>query len=1001
MNSRKIELDCLRIVACGGVIVSHLACLVVFDTQYAQWEIANMIYVFRNACVPLFFVISGVVYLDREKDISYSKIIKSIKKLLGLYIVTAVMFQIMDISNSQPFLKILYDALVQPKSHLWYIPSIIGIYLLLPIIKKIIIERKVLEYYLKIWFIFSIGKELIFQILVIIGKVFDVEVGGIQGIIERFSIPELYTYSGYFILGYYLYYEFKRKIKIRYLSVLLLLSILLPSIINSVFVRLFDITLKNVWDYFSLGALLETCCITLLFKDYVSKIRFNAFFSRWILALSSCTLGIYFIHPIFTERFFFIMIKGNLIFTIFALSILIFFICSIIVAVIKIIWKGFQMIKLKENRYSELLNVIGIFILGVILHFYFADFSKAIDIYPDELRYYGIARSFYNDTGFSIRGVATDFQKIAYSFVIAPFFAIKNVVLRMRILSFTNSFIMMLSIFPVWLISKELKIDKRNRYCILLFTVLWPDMMFSMTFMSEILYWPLFLLFIYLWLVNEKRQKILYGIIEGILCYIGYLCKEIFLVVFLTCIAYEICYPIVSYFITREGKETKIKDYFSKRKLFLLFLFVFIFFFCHFIFKVFIFSGLGNSYNVMGISAILDPYKFLYLIYGFIYYIAALLVTLFILPFLYPIIRYRTISEQSRRLFCFISIFLLGAAATIAYTITVREDLGRIIPRVHLRYVGPAFIIILLLFFESIQKQYNEIDKNRKRMTWLFVSSVLIFACIVFKGAISWGLVDQFSLKWYVFLQDQIGVLVPPAGENFIIYTYIIVINVLMIIFVSSMHYICLYRSNIQMKNVFVVVIFIVCMINNFLAGKHIYSIMCVDKTVVDEIIVMNEYFEEKDACNILYLTDGNTINKLCKYMDTYFEQAECLYTIDHSFVLSMETEKVGNISETVLREHIFDGIYENVEQIDYFIVENAIDFGYKRLANVKYLPEISGNYYTVYQNLDPSTILVTLVENLCFSENRLEVIGDVIEESNDKRKVALQLQKMTIHTVE
>ncbi len=55
--------------------------------------------------------------------------------------------------------------------------------------------------------------------------------------------------------------------------------------------------------------------------------------------------------------------------------------------------------------------------IHVILHFTVFDFSRAIRIYNDELRYYDIARSIFNGHDLELRGIPTTFQKIGYSFL--------------------------------------------------------------------------------------------------------------------------------------------------------------------------------------------------------------------------------------------------------------------------------------------------------------------------------------------------------------------------------------------------------------------------------------------------------------------------------------------------------------------------------------------------------------------------------------------------------
>ena len=180
-------------------------------------------------------------------------------------------------------------------------------------------------------------------------------------------------------------------------------------------------------------------------------------------------------------------------------------------------------LELHDRKYSDSMIVFLAFMFGVTVHVILAftvlNFSRAIRIYPDELRYYDIARSLFNGEGLNIRDLPSGFQKIGYSLIMMPFFAVKDVVLRLKMINTANILVMNLSVIPAWLLCKEIKLNRRSSYCILFFNAVWPDMMYSMTYMSEVLYWPLSLFMVWLWLLNQRRQSYILAVIEGIVCY--------------------------------------------------------------------------------------------------------------------------------------------------------------------------------------------------------------------------------------------------------------------------------------------------------------------------------------------------------------------------------------------------------------------------------------------------------------------------------------------------
>ena len=169
-----------------------------------------------------------------------------------------------------------------------------------------------------------------------------------------------------------------------------------------------------------------------------------------------------------------------------------------------------------------------LFIIGVGLHYFCGNFSKAICVLPDELRYYSLARSISDGSGLMLRDWNVDFQKVAYSLLIAPLFRISDSELRVHLITLLNAVIMMSSVFPIVLACREIKLGFREQFWIILLFMAWPELVFSVTFMSEVLLYPISFWWILVWLKYEKRPSKGRAVLLGTLCYIGYLDKEVF-----------------------------------------------------------------------------------------------------------------------------------------------------------------------------------------------------------------------------------------------------------------------------------------------------------------------------------------------------------------------------------------------------------------------------------------------------------------------------------------
>lgn len=613
-------------------------------------------------------------------------------------------------------------------------------------------------------------------------------------------------------------------------------------------------------------------------------------------------------------------------------------------------------------RKNELIEskklVVMLFIVAVIAHGLVGFFYKAIAIYPDELRYYQIARSLYEGNGLQIRGINTDFQKIAYAIILAPFFAIKNVDLRLKIISCFNALLMMSSIVPIWKIGEELELSKKTKNIICIGFMILPDILMTITFMSEVLYWPLFFWFVYIWIKNQKTAKIKYAIVLGVLCYFGYFTKEIFLANFLACIFFEITYPLIQRIIGEEGYKEKRLIYKKDRGINLLF-FVVAFSICYLLFKITIFKGMGNSYNQQSIDAILSGYNFLYMLYAFGYYIAAILISVMIIPIIYCITFFDSFAVIEKKLFAFILIFLGIASATIVYTISVREDLGKITPRFHFRYIAPAIIILLIVFVYALEK--IELQEIRKRVSRIGIIGILGtgYVVTVFKGLPNMT-IDEFVLKWYMQLSNRFKNFSIDNTE-LSIQTGVLFINIMLIIGVLIFFVLILKEKKWAIE--FAALIFIViCASDNYITQHNIYGDYKVDAEMVKEVENISQYFEkEKDYGTILYLTGGDPINTLSRVMDTYMDVIDKVLFVDTSSICGMYSETEINVPENDFRENIWENVYQGINEVNYIIVENPND----TFLNVQKIPEISGKNFTVYKNLNSSKIYIRHVMDL------------------------------------
>lgn len=603
-------------------------------------------------------------------------------------------------------------------------------------------------------------------------------------------------------------------------------------------------------------------------------------------------------------------------------------------------------LKLAQRKYSDAAIILFIFIFGVILHavlhFTVFNFSRAIRIYSDELRYYDIARSFFSGDGLTIRAESTSFQKVGYSLVLMPFFALKDVALRLKAIGLCNIIIMNISVIFVWLLCSELGLKRRTKCFVAFLTAVWPDMMYSMTYMSEVIYWPLTVLFLWLWLVNESKQSCIIAVCEGLLCYFMYLTKEISLAFIIAYTAYEILRPFMKF---DDGQN-------RKKRASLLCIVIAVFASCHVIMKLTLFYGLGNSYNQMGISAIISPYKFMYMIYSFFYYLAAILIASLVIPLVYPAVNFRHMNLNSRKLFCFVILFGLAVSATIAYTISVREDLGRITPSIHLRYYGSFFVVMIMLFFSSMENMTCENITASRRLSAEVLSGAVIYSCFMFRGIISRTSADQYILLWQMAVEKVTGIFYPPAGEWQVIYPSAIITGILITLLSVLFHSIYTRRGKSQAQKFFASVLIVMSIGLNVAAGSVIIYAYRVDPDTVSEIARINEYFREDMTSNIIYLTYGKSedlYDRYNRYADTYMDRRHHFYIVNAENLTPSTDGNIIKVSGIKL--------YGSIQSADYILLEKTDSAGHKGLLNAEPMKELCGKHFMLYRNLKPDII--------------------------------------------
>lgn len=189
----------LRVLATCSVLLIHASTgyLNAFTATGFDWNYANVLNSFTRFSVPLFVMLSGALLIPKKeslKDFYSKRLLKLLWPFLFwlfiyliYYFYRYTNFEVLPISR---VLEVSGDKLLHGSSaHLWYLYMILGVYLAIPFVQRMLMamsEREI-GIYLLIWF----------MSLLLLNK-------RLLPYMPAFDLSFFYGYVGYLVLGYWL-----------------------------------------------------------------------------------------------------------------------------------------------------------------------------------------------------------------------------------------------------------------------------------------------------------------------------------------------------------------------------------------------------------------------------------------------------------------------------------------------------------------------------------------------------------------------------------------------------------------------------------------------------------------------------------------------------------------------------------------------------------------------------------------------------------------------------
>ncbi len=292
-NSRILYLDLLRIAAVCAVIIIHIACRNKnsTDVHTIGWMGKNFFNGFSRWGVGVFVMISGALFLGRDvpvRKIWKKHILRIALSFMAWSFVYSFVFNIRE-RNMVSFLK----DFAAGHYHLWFLLMIIGMYAIVPLLRKITADEKLTVYFLALSFTAAFAvPEAVSLIRHVSPGLADVA----QKIIDRarFHYPLGLTF--YFVLGHYLS---RKELSGRAERILLILGLagFIITICGNYAVSLRkNASAEYIFGDNTVNVALQAVGVFVLFKKCFGGLHPGEKAEKIIRALSGYTFGVYLVH---------------------------------------------------------------------------------------------------------------------------------------------------------------------------------------------------------------------------------------------------------------------------------------------------------------------------------------------------------------------------------------------------------------------------------------------------------------------------------------------------------------------------------------------------------------------------------------------------------------------------------------------------------------------------------------------------------------------------------
>lgn len=288
--------DCLRIAATFAVMVLHLASQNWYAVEAGtyEWKVFNLYDALVRWAVPVFVMISGSLFLSGAR--SLERIFKkNVRRILTAFIFWSAIYAFANLALGRSGLKNALREFVEGPPHMWFLFMIAGLYILVPLLQKIVEDDRMAGYFVLLSLVFTFAAPYAITIMALYSEKLA-EIAG--GLLKSVGFNFTLGYVGYFVYGYYFGHidiKGKKKWAIYLFGILGAVVTLFASAIFPVSAKSASVVFH---DNMTLNVMFISIALFILAKNNINLNNASPKTVKTLGKLSDYSFGAYLVHAL-------------------------------------------------------------------------------------------------------------------------------------------------------------------------------------------------------------------------------------------------------------------------------------------------------------------------------------------------------------------------------------------------------------------------------------------------------------------------------------------------------------------------------------------------------------------------------------------------------------------------------------------------------------------------------------------------------------------------------